>query len=659
MRSKTLSQIFIIFQIRPEAQAGKIFSKPVNTHFTTRGYPQVKAFHQQRFQSSRPRKKYSTFQSSGYTGVINNQLSTFTGKHQSACLYQYNTFSTMGICNSKDANNSHAHTNGTAATNNGKEYGIAAMPKPEKIVPVEAVVCKVDDMKDGEMREVDVGPGKALLIKDLGAYTAIGHKCTHYGAPLVKGVLCNGRVRCPWHGACFNIQSGDIEDFPGLDGVQKFEVDIKDDNVIVKTHKKALEKTRRIKEMSSRSPDEEVNVVLIGGGAASSVCAETLRQEGFKGRIVIATKEKHLPYDRPKLSKALDSSASDIALRDQNFYSVYDIEVMTESEAVSIDTVLNAVTFQNGDSINYDHLLIATGGRPRILPIPGHDLQNVCLLRTPDDANAIAKNAKGKQVVIIGTSFIGMEVASYLVDKANHISVIGRGNTAFQASLGEQLGVVLQRMLEAKNVKFFMNNSVKAFHGEGGKLNSVELASGETLPAELCVVGAGVVPTTEFLKESGLTMNARHQLSVDKFMRTSKANVYAAGDIVEFPLAMLNGERVNIQHWQIAHMHGRIAALNMLGQDTEVNTVPYFWTMMLGKSLRFTGYNVGYDDTVIDGNLDELQFVAYYTRGDNVVAVASMNSDPAVSQAAEMFLAGKEIRKSELQGDKTYWKSLL
>ncbi|XP_077995497.1 apoptosis-inducing factor 3-like isoform X2 [Glandiceps talaboti] len=589
---------------------------------------------------TRPVTQHYTSLSSSHNFYIN---SVKTGQYKVLPVTRH-SFSTMGICNTKDAVDQH---------------GVGAMPKPEKIVPVEAVVCEVDDMKDGEMREVDVGPGKALLIKELGAFSAIGHKCTHYGAPLVKGVLCNGRIRCPWHGACFNAQSGDIEDYPGLDGVQKFEVDIQDNKVVVKTHKKALEKSRRIQEMCSKSPDEESTILLIGGGAASTVCAETLRQEGFKGRVVIATKENFLPYDRPKLSKALDSAAADIALRDSNFYSVYDIEVLTEREAVSIDTVLNAVTFQNGESINYDQLLIATGGRPRVLPIPGHDLENVCLLRTPDDANKIAKLAKGKRVVIVGTSFIGMEVASFLVDKANHITLLSGSNTAFQATLGEQVGMVLQRMLEEKNVNFFMNNSVKEFLGENGKLKAVDLKSGQELPADLCVVGAGVVPTTEFLKDSGLSMNARNQLTVDKFMRTNKSNVFGAGDIVEFPLAMLNDETVNIQHWQIAHMHGRTAALNMLDQDAELNTVPYFWTMMMGKSLRFTGYNVGYDDVVIDGDLDELVFTAYYTRGDNVVAVASMNSDPVVSQAAEMFLSGKEIRKSDLQSDMQYWKSLL
>ncbi|XP_077868544.1 apoptosis-inducing factor 3-like [Saccoglossus kowalevskii] len=556
-------------------------------------------------------------------------------------------------------------------TSKEDKHGVAPLPKAQKVVPVEAVVCKVDDLKDGEMREVSVGSGKALLIKEHGAYSAIGSKCTHYGAPLVNDLgntflasvltLSSGACHmsnCPQSStsACYNF------DFflktTSLISLMLI-VEIKNDNVVVKTNKKALEKNRRIKSMSTRLPEEDKTFLLIGGGAASEVCAETLRQEGFKGRVVIATKEKYLPYDRPKLSKALSSTAASIALRDKDFYSVYDIEVSTDMEAVAVDTMMNSVKFKNGESINYDQLLLATGGTPRVLPIPGHDLKNVCLLRTPDDANFIADHAKGKKVVIVGTSFIGMEVAASLTDKTSYISAVGLENVPFELAIGEQVGRGLQKMLEEKNVTFYMNNSVKEFHGENGQLKSVELKSGENLPADLCVVGAGVIPSTDFIKDSGLTMNTRNQLVVNKYMRTNKPNVYAAGDIVEFPLTMANDEKVNIQHWQIAHMHGRTAALNMLDHDIETHSVPYFWTMMLGKSLRFTGYNVGHDDVIIDGSTEELKFVAYYTKGENVVAVASIGADPTVSQAAELFSAGKEITKTELQRDNNYWKALL
>ena len=164
---------------------------------------------------------------------------------------------------------------------------------------VEEYVCDVDEMKDGEMREVQVGEGKALLVRSEGEFNAIGPKCTHFGAPLVKGSMSNGHVRCPWHGACFNIKTGDIEDYPGLDCVPNHEVIIKEGNkVFVKADVEALKSHKRYKSMVQTVDPSAPHIVIIGGGPASVTCAETLRQKSFTGRITIVSKESHLPYDR-------------------------------------------------------------------------------------------------------------------------------------------------------------------------------------------------------------------------------------------------------------------------------------------------------------------------------------------------------------------------
>ncbi|XP_072013817.1 apoptosis-inducing factor 3-like [Amphiura filiformis] len=524
---------------------------------------------------------------------------------------------------------------------------------------VEAVVCKVEDMKDGEMKEVEIGKGKALLVKEFGEFSAIGHKCTHYGAPLVKGVLCNGRVRCPWHGACFNTKTGDIEDFPGLDSSPAFEVKVDGDNVIVKANSKDLESHKRIKTMACHSPEEEKTILIVGGGAAAALCAETLRQEGFKGCVILATKEVNLPYDRTKLSKALESTGESLALRKPDFYSVYDIDVRTEMEAKSVDTGMHTVTFTNEQSINYDQLLVATGGTPRKLDIPGSDLKNICLLRTPEDGKTMAEVGKGKDVVIIGSSFIGMEVATYFQGKATSVSIVGRGSVPYGASLGEEVGKALQKLMEGKGIKFYMNANTAEFKGEDGQVTSVVLQDGQSLPAGLCVLGIGVVPATGFLEDSGLVLNNKKAVTVDKFMRTNKPNVFAAGDIADFPLCCIGEERVNIGHWQMASQHGRIAALNMLGLEVEVESVPYFWTSLFGKSVRYAGYCAGFEEVVIKGNLDELKFVAYYIKDGKVTAVASMSSDPIVSQFAELLASGKDLAKSEIESDEPDWPKQL
>ncbi|XP_052074366.1 apoptosis-inducing factor 3-like isoform X1 [Mytilus californianus] len=514
---------------------------------------------------------------------------------------------------------------------------------------VEAVVCEVDDLKDGEMREVDVGEGKALLVRENGQFYALGNKCTHYGAPLAKGALNNGRVRCPWHGACFNVKTGDIEDFPGLDSLPKFDVTVADGKVKVKGDKALLTSSKVQKSMCKQSADNQKSVLIVGGGPASVMCAETLRKEGFTGKITIATQERHLPYDRIKLSKAMDSSADAIVLRNADFYKTNGIDILNNKKATSVDSQAKIVKFEDESSLNYTSLVIATGGKPRQLPINGADFENVCLLRTPDDANKIAEAAKGKKVVIIGSSFIGMEVAAFLADKAESVSVVDIIKVPFQLVLGEKVGSVLQKLHEDQGVKFYFERGIKEFTGNDNRATEAVLSDDTKLPCDLAILGVGVVPATDFLKDSDITMTNRGFIPVDKNMKTNVDGIYAAGDIVEFPLFTAGDQQVNVQHWQMAHAHGKAAALGILEKNEDVKSVPFFWTMMYKKSIRYTGYGFGYDDIVVHGDLDAPNFTAFYTKGDEVVAVATLGTDPVAAQVAEIMYAGQKILKAEIQ----------
>ncbi|NXY50469.1 AIFM3 factor, partial [Ceuthmochares aereus] len=254
-----------------------------------------------------------------------------------------------------------------------------------------------------------------LLVRNRRQFSALGSKCPHYGAPLSKGVLRGERLRCPWHGACFNIKTGDIEEYPALDCIPRFKVTVEDGKVFVTAKKKVLTSPAVCKHkqhlglgmISTRCLLNPDTVLLLGGGVAALVCAETLRQEGFTGRIIMATKEKHVPYDKAKLSKNMNLKAEDIYLRKPEFLSARCIEVWTEKEAVSVDFQKQKVRFMDGSSQKYSQLLIATGCHSSFLKVPGADLQNVCTLHTPEDSNKISELATGKNLVIIGASFIG------------------------------------------------------------------------------------------------------------------------------------------------------------------------------------------------------------------------------------------------------------
>ncbi|XP_005218288.1 apoptosis-inducing factor 3 isoform X1 [Bos taurus] len=590
--------------------------------------------------------------------------------------------------------------NGAARHFHADERLPTAHPYPGAQDCVEAAVCHVKDLENGQMREVELGWGKVLLVKDNGELHALGHKCPHYGAPLVKGevwvptgapsaggglrgrghgtgvplepglyggpalpppgVLSRGRVRCPWHGACFNVSTGDLEDFPGLDSLHKFQVKIEKEKVYIRASKQALQLQRRTKVMAtcispSAGYSGSTNVLIVGAGAAGLVCAETLRQEGFSDRIVLCTLDRHLPYDRPKLSKSLDAQPEQLALRPKEFFRAHGIEVLTEAQVVTVDVRNKKAVFKDGFKLEYSKLLLAPGSSPKTLSCKGKDVENVFTIRTPEDANRVVRLARGRNAVVVGAGFLGMEVAAYLTEKAHSVSVVEVEETPFRRFLGERVGHTLMKMFENNRVKFYMQTEVSELRAQEGKLKEVVLKSSKVVRADVCVVGIGAVPATGFLRQSGISLDSRGFIPVNKMMQTNIPGVFAAGDAVTFPLAWRNNRKVNIPHWQMAHAQGRVAAQNMLAQEAEISTVPFLWTAMFGKSLRYAGYGEGFDDVIIQGDLDELKFVAFYTKGDEVISVASMNYDPIVSKVAEVLASGRTIRKREVETGDMSW----
>ncbi|KAK2525484.1 apoptosis-inducing factor 3 isoform X3 [Columba livia] len=514
---------------------------------------------------------------------------------------------------------------------------------------VTAEVCKEGDIGDGELLEVMVAGYPVLLVRNKKQFSALGSKCPHYGAPLSKGVLRGERLRCPWHGSCFNIKTGDIEEYPALDCLPCFKVTVEDGKVFVTAKKKDLESSRRVKDTSMRCLLNYDTMLLLGGGVAALACAETLRQEGFTGRIIMATKENHVPYDKSKLSKQMNLKAEDAYLRKPEFLSARGIEMWTEKEAVSVDFQKQKVRFMDGSSQKYHQLLIATGSHSSYLKVPGADLQNVCILQTPEDSRKILELATGRNLVIVGASFIGMEIAAFLSDKAGAVSVVEKKEFPFQHALGPEVGGVAMKMLQNNGVKFYMETELRELKGKDGKVTEAVLSSGENIPADVVVVGIGVVPNSTFLKGTSIARDDSSAILVDLHMRTNIPNVFAAGDVVSFPVELLGWEQSSIHHQQVAEAHGHIAAFNMLKREKKLHIVPFFWTRMLGKSIRYAGCGKGYTDTVVKGSLEQQKFLIFYIRDGFVTAAASLNCDPMVSLIAEVLYSGKQISKEEAE----------
>ena len=518
---------------------------------------------------------------------------------------------------------------------------------PELPELVEGVVCPGEEVEVGGVKEVELAGHKMLLLRNgEGRLSAVGAACTHYGAPLVKGSYDGAEtIRCPWHGACFNTNTGDIEDYPGLDSLACHQVEERDGNIVVTADKRELVTGRRHLKISEILEESEEMFLIIGGGAAGHCAAETLRKEGFTGKITILTQELNLPYDRPKLSKNMAVKWEQIALRKAGWFEKAKIEVRRGVRVVGVDKLEKKVSLEDGSLLEYSKLLICTGGTPRHLGVPGEELAGVSYLRTLQEANAIQKEAARKHLVIIGTSFIGMEVAAALVETAASVTVIGKGKFPFQASLGEEVGRWLMSLHQQQGVQFCMDEEVEQFIGDSeGRLEGVLLKTERRLKADLVVIGVGVTPATDI---AGLETDKAGLVEVNANMLTGMKDIWAAGDIVKFPLNTYRHQLVNIGHWGLAMYLGRVAARNMIGKETSVDTVPFFWTVQFGKSLRYAGLGIGWNSALVDINEEEGKVLAIYCKDEEVCAVATLGRDPVAAEFANYVKSGKILKKDE------------
>ena len=504
-------------------------------------------------------------------------------------------------------------------------------------------VCKLSEIGDGEMKEVAVGTTPVVVARVDGKCYALAAHCTHYGAPLAEGYLSGDRIVCPWHHACFNARNGNLEEPPALDSLANYPVRLEGDNVFVDLPTDAED--RRIPEM--KHPDANADhrtFAIVGGGAAGYSAAQTLREDGFAGRIVMITPEDRKPYDRPNLSKDyLQGSAEPewMPLRADNFYADHGIEVLS-GKVKSVKADKKELQLQSGEVLEFDRLLIATGGVPRTLDVPGSDLGNIFVLRSFDSADAIIAAAeKAQKVAVIGASFIGMEAAFSMTKRGNSVTVIAPDKVPFIRTLGPEIGELFRSIHEANGVKFSLGSGVKGFEG-GGSVQKVQLESGESIETDMVIVGVGVYPATEFL--SGFELHKDGGVISDQYLAVGN-DIFVAGDIVHFPDTH-TGEMLRIEHWRTALQQGRIAAHNMADRPTPFTQVPFFWTTQFDVTLNYVGHATDWDEIAYDGELDSKEFLAFYIKTGNIVAVAGMNRDREIAMWEEKFRAGETSTRS-------------
>ncbi|TFK72981.1 flavo protein [Pluteus cervinus] len=527
-------------------------------------------------------------------------------------------------------------------------------------------IAVLDDseLQDGQMKEVDFNQGKVLLSKVDNKVYATSAYCTHYGAPLVKGIItADARVVCPWHGACFNVCSGDIEDAPAPMALHSFKASVESGKIYVTANLSDTLKENRERPPKLLSSGFETickGVVIVGGGSGAFYAVESLRECRYKGPITILSKENYTPIDRTKLSKALVTDPTKLEWKTAADLKIkYGTNIRLGTIVTSVDLEKRQVSLDGGkDIVPYDKLILAPGGIPRRLPVEGANFENVFTLRDVEDAAKIDQAAQeGKRLVVAGSSFISMElVAAVSKRKLASIDVIGMEEYPFEVILGKEVGQGLKKYHESQGVRFHMSSKVEKILPQEGSttLAGGVVVNGVTLPADFVVMGVGVAPATEFLKGSGIELERDGSVKVNEYLRVTSGpdlrNVYAIGDIASYPQAV-TGQHVRIEHWNVAGNHGRAVGKTIAGSPQPFVKVPVFWSAQ-GQQLRYCGLGHGYDDVIITGDPGEMKFIAYYVKENKIIAVASMQNDPVVSKASELLRLGLMPSPNEVRSGK-------
>jgi NADPH-dependent 2,4-dienoyl-CoA reductase/sulfur reductase-like enzyme/nitrite reductase/ring-hydroxylating ferredoxin subunit len=466
-----------------------------------------------------------------------------------------------------------------------------------------------------------------MLVRRGEELFAVSSTCTHYSGPLADGLVVGDTVRCPWHHACFDLRTGEAVRAPALNPISCYQVQRSGATVRVGGKRAAAPRPRR---------SEPASMVIVGAGAAGNAAAELLRREGYDGRLTLVGREATVPYDRPNLSKDyLAGTAPEewIPLRGEDFYREQKIDLVLGTTVESIDPAARTIQLSDGRTLGWERLLLAPGAEPVRLKVPGADLPHVRTLRSLDDARGIiAALVPGQRVVVVGASFIGMEVAAALRARKIDVHVVAPDASPFERVLGPDLGDFLRNVHSEQGVVFHLGETVARIEA-----HTVTLTDGQILAADLVVVGIGVRPLLELAERAGLALD--RGITVDATLQTSAPGIYAAGDVARWPDPH-TGQRVRVEHWVVAERMGQTAARNMLGAGQPFDAVPFFWSTQYDVSLSYVGHAERWDSIELDGSLEARDCRLVYRAGGRPLAVVTVGRDQLSLRAEAAFERG-------------------
>jgi 3-phenylpropionate/trans-cinnamate dioxygenase ferredoxin reductase component len=387
---------------------------------------------------------------------------------------------------------------------------------------------------------------------------------------------------------------------------------------------------------------KSADIVIVGAGHGGAAAAAALRQQKFEGSIVLVGDEPELPYERPPLSKDYFSGVKTfdrILIRNENFYAERNIEVLLNTRVVSVDPAAKRVTFEKGGGLTYGKLIWATGGAPRKLPMPGEDFAGMYTVRNRSDVDAMtAQLPDVKNVVVIGGGYIGLEAAAVLRKFGRNVTLLEALDRVLARVAGPDLSAFYEAEHRAHGVDLRTGVAVEAIDVDDGRVTGVQLVGGEIIPAEMVIVGIGIIPAVAPLLEAGA--QGGNGVNVDLQCRTDLPDVFAIGDCAAHANKYAGGHTMRVESVQNAHDQAALVAKLITGQDVTYESVPWFWSDQYDLKLQTVGLNVGYDQTVLRGDPKTRSFSVVYLKQGKVLALDCVNAVKDYVQGKKLVVEG-------------------
>ena len=515
--------------------------------------------------------------------------------------------------------------------------------------------CKSEDLQPGQMMSVKVGEADhALALYNVnGKFFATGGKCSHVGAPLSWGYLMDKEVYCPFHLARFEVTSGEKVTSPANQGIPSYPVILEGGEVFIEVPEGVNDPSAYINSKKLQKPDwsDKRHFVIVGGGASGFTCAETLRREGFMGRITMLTKENWLPYDRTVMSKNFKADMQSALMQPSEFYEEYGIEVKKNCQVTGVNSNEMQVETSTGEVLNFDKLMVGTGASARVPEVYQKYLgcENVFTLRKADDHPKVKQVlSEAENIVIIGGSFLGFEAATS-IRKANpdkKVTVVEMDEVPLGRVMGKEIGAQLTELQRVHNNKVLTGKPVESFEVSGNRVQSVKVGN-ENIKADFVLISTGAQIETSFMPRN--LVNYDQSIPVSSLLQTDHPHIYAAGDVASFPV--VHSKTTNrIEHWALAQDHGMHAAYNMLGKGIHFSSVPFFWSNQF-VNIQYAGVGGGdftFSEVKNEGDLLKEARITYFYKGERCIGAATCNWPGAVTHLRIAMEKGLIPSKSQL-----------